>query len=638
MNWRHIRAKRNIHICNICDQVAQREGCGAHKLIEYDYETQLATVYHLGNHTCSLQLDQNKHNQILKKRLQETNPTGSAKEVSLHEIGLLIESGEMELAATEAENWVDRRAAKCQMEKLVPTACHDHNSFDAVGIIKQITDTRDKFYIYRIGNQNLNGGSDYVFKNSRKMGEMAILMDVEGQEYILQLENAYFDATHTWVYGFKTLAMWLIHPAMKQILRLVSMELCSKNYLDISLFLHLFNETLAEISNRPGYKFNLRYFVHDEGGANYKAVHEVYGEDFVRHRVKGCQWHFKSDVRNNLNKVGPSHRQRFEEICTEMCHVTTISTFNDLLNELKLIVDLYPELQGFVKYWDLRKTHVFAPFRGGGLPGLNMSELGNASFKPAGIMWLVHTVKYDVSSMMLQESQIDMFQHNLIPCTGRAPTKETRDAKDRAQQLCVAKDFANIFDNVEEVLSKACQGVTPESYLPAKNSKHRAPARKTGGNRAKKNPTQKVTEATDAQLTVQCIKVMTIMDCEVSPESKGNKIDNPPIIVRATDMIHCCRGCRGNIKATNKEYSHNMVFCLCGVVGYLNRVKNEWVESEQNIHFHLKMSCLRKNNGTMEAWYIATNDETFLWLDQQQMEWLHAQGSLKAIVHKKCIM
>ena len=42
----------------------------------------------------------------------------------------------MNLAANEAENWVDRRAAKRQMEKLVPTAGHDHNSFDAVGIIK----------------------------------------------------------------------------------------------------------------------------------------------------------------------------------------------------------------------------------------------------------------------------------------------------------------------------------------------------------------------------------------------------------------------------------------------------------------------------------------------------------------------
>ena len=59
-------------------------------------------------------------------------------------------------------------------------------------------------------------------------------------------------------------------------------------------------------------------------------------------------------------------------------------------------------------------------------------------------------------------------------------------------------------------------------------------------------------------------------------------------------MIRCCCGCRGDIKESDKEYPHNMVFRHCGVVGYLNRVKNEWVESEQNFHFHLKMSYLRK--------------------------------------------
>ena len=84
----------------------------------------MATVYHLGHHRCSLQVDHAKRSRILKKRLEERNPTGSAKEVGLREVGLLIESGEMDMAAAEAENWVDRRAAKRQMEKLLPTAGH----------------------------------------------------------------------------------------------------------------------------------------------------------------------------------------------------------------------------------------------------------------------------------------------------------------------------------------------------------------------------------------------------------------------------------------------------------------------------------------------------------------------------------
>ena len=270
--------------------------------------------------------------------------------------------------------------------------------------------------------------------------------------------------------------------------------------------------------------------------------------------------------------------------------------------------------------------------------GLNISEPGNASFKPAGTMRLVHVAKYDVSSMMLQESQMDMFQWNLLPCSGRAPTKESCDAKDRAQQLHVAEDFANIFNNVEEVLSEARQGGAPDSYLPPKTANHRAPAKKKETAHARKAQAQKIDEPTDGQLTAQCIQAMTIMDCEVSPESKGNKIDNPPTIVRATEMIRRCRGCRGEIKPADKQYPHNMVFRRRGVVGYLNRVKNEWVESEQNIHFHMKLACLRKNDATIEGRYIATNDETFLWLDNKQMEWLHAPGFLKPIARKKCIM
>ena len=37
------------------------------------------------------------------------------------------------------------------------------------------------------------------------MAELAVKMDVNGPENILQEENAYFDATHIHVHGFKSL-------------------------------------------------------------------------------------------------------------------------------------------------------------------------------------------------------------------------------------------------------------------------------------------------------------------------------------------------------------------------------------------------------------------------------------------------
>ena len=79
---------------------------------------------------------------------------------------------------------------------------------------------------------------------------------------------------------------------MREMLRLASMEM-SENTNDISIFFILFNEVLEQVSGIKGYKLNPRCFMCDEGGANYSAVREVYGEEFCRVWVRGCQFHFK---------------------------------------------------------------------------------------------------------------------------------------------------------------------------------------------------------------------------------------------------------------------------------------------------------------------------------------------------------
>ena len=109
--------------------------------------------------------------------------------------------------------------------------------------------------------------------------------------------------------------------------------------------------------------FKPHYFVCDEGGANYKAICEVYGDKFCKERVKGCQWHFKCDIHKQAQKVGVDKRDWFEEICNEMCCIMTVAGFNMLMAKLKKIAEEYPELQGFVAYWEPWKSHIFEPFR-----------------------------------------------------------------------------------------------------------------------------------------------------------------------------------------------------------------------------------------------------------------------------------
>ena len=107
VNWRVPRGKRHLRICTICDHIAVREGCGAKKLVEYDNLRMVATVYHLGEHTCWAKLDNSHRNTLLKKKIGQRQLTGPAKQVGISEISRLIDLGDMDAAAEEAENWVD---------------------------------------------------------------------------------------------------------------------------------------------------------------------------------------------------------------------------------------------------------------------------------------------------------------------------------------------------------------------------------------------------------------------------------------------------------------------------------------------------------------------------------------------------
>ena len=177
--------------------------------------------------------------------------------MAMEEIAAHIEVGDMEGADEEADYWSDLKASKRYHNKANPNYGHDVNSFDAVSIMKQKTDKRDTYHIYQINNGDLNNSSDYVFKASRRMVQLAISMDVDSHEKsVLQEENAYFDAMYMIIHRLKSLGLWMYHPAMRKILRLASMDICSENSKDIVMFFHLFNEILEKEGGKPGYKFN----------------------------------------------------------------------------------------------------------------------------------------------------------------------------------------------------------------------------------------------------------------------------------------------------------------------------------------------------------------------------------------------
>ena len=669
INWKGVRGNRKLKLCDICDHIPEREGCSARKLIDFNPKTEEATVYHLGTHTCWKRPDTEATKLVRQLKARESTRIGPAKEMAIEEIAARIEAGDMDGAYEEADYWSDLRTCKRYHNEANPNYGEDVNSFDAVGIMKRKTDQRDSWHIYRINNGNLNNSSDYVFKASRRMAQMAISMDVDSSEHcVLQEENAYFDATHTRIHGFKSLGLWLYHPAMRRILRLASMDIRSENARDIATFFHLFNEILQKESGIEGYKFNPRCFMCDEGSANYKAIEMEYGTDFTKERVVGCQWHFKNDMTRKSRLVGTEMRDLFTRLCKNLCTATTIAKYNVIKSQLDEIAKVYPAIESWIDWWNERRKHIFGPFRGAGLPGVNLSEQGNAGWRTRTLR-LAHAAKYDVASMVLQEKQIFKFENNIEKTCGRGPSQAVRMARDKGDQIKLAEDFVEIASDEEALEQEALEAENPSWYIPKRKTKHRPPvakkskiidnegAKKIGKGKQKNNQMK----ANKKQGPKNMVEVDEDIEEDTELDQGGNKLQkrlnmaaqvlegnsgmqqqqpvpqlpqkNPPVVV-ITDgtNIRVCKGCDKAITPEEKHYPANMVFKRKAVTGYYNKVLNKYIHKVNNVHFHLTKKCLRAKDLSIQLRDIMMYEEIFEELSQEQLQVLHDRGFLKYII------
>ena len=282
IDWITVKGKKDLKICSVCKHIVKRQGCGAHKLIDYNPKTKIAVVFHIGKHKCWRRFDDSHIIAAHHEKKKNKPRSGPAKDMAIDDILAVLDDPECTISGVELE--ADNRTDLRKVKRLQSTGRQDGNSFDVIGIVKRKIDTKDEFYIYHINNSNCNDGRDYVFKSSRKMIELAIKMDIDGDENIMQTDNAYFDATHSRVHGFKSFGLWVYHPSMWHILRLASMEIRSENSKDIAQFFKLFNELVTKVSKTEAKMFNPRTFMHDEGGANHKAIRIVYGDDFAKNK------------------------------------------------------------------------------------------------------------------------------------------------------------------------------------------------------------------------------------------------------------------------------------------------------------------------------------------------------------------
>ena len=156
----------------------------------------------------------------------------------------------------------------------------------------------------------------------------------------------------------------------------------------------------------------------------------------------------------------------FKDICGQLCLVTTVLKYNIPKVKLDELSKLAPELEKWMEWWHLQRSHIFGPFRIPGLPGVNLTEQGNSSWKPKKPLRLVHTAKNDTATMVLQEEELYKFSRNMSTSTRKGPSDAVRKARWRVEQLNVAKDFVEIFDDIEAVILEGQEANEPTSYQP----------------------------------------------------------------------------------------------------------------------------------------------------------------------------
>ena len=67
----------------------------------------------------------------------------------------------------------------------------------------------------------------------------------------------------------------------------------------------------------------------DENGANYYAIKELIGVNFMNSKVDSCQMHYKNDINKALLRLGAAFRDEFKYIYNRMCTVATVKQYKE---------------------------------------------------------------------------------------------------------------------------------------------------------------------------------------------------------------------------------------------------------------------------------------------------------------------
>lgn len=235
---------RGKYRCRSCSCKGEYISCPARKVSEYPQGSAIATIYHIGTHTCTAIRKPELHAERDIEQFFKMHSKVKPSAVPTAQLTTMIREGKTWSEVEEvAEAMLDKNKVKNIKAKVV-NSMHPHgHNFDAVAEIKKKTDEKDPYLIWKINNRHFNNGQgSLVFKMSKEKAEMCIQMDKEQSDHPLSKEFCFLDAVHSRCQGYKTLTLWVWHPALNELVNLATMECEEESSLIIQSFWNNLNE------------------------------------------------------------------------------------------------------------------------------------------------------------------------------------------------------------------------------------------------------------------------------------------------------------------------------------------------------------------------------------------------------------
>ena len=479
-NEKHFNYLFQKKTCRSCGLFAKQKECPAGKMVEYNRKTGILEVYHYGEHTCIPKEDRKANDEFILEQIKKY-PNMHPKQLQVHCIKEKVESADITGAQEVTKKLADRsRIRQLRAEILQPSQNVEPHSFEAVAIFKEACDKVDSFYIFQINDGRMNPDPDLVFKTSRIACEIGLLMDQENELHnVLMDEDAYFDGAHNRCRDFISLALWVYHTSMRKLLKLACMECRTESTQTIAMFFKIWNKALMVSSGRTTpYKFNPRHIMVDSAGSNYRGIKEVYGLNYMNHKLISCQWHFLNIMEQVAVHIeGEKDRTEFLELCHALCKKKTIDEYKLCAARLHQMAAGKPVILNKLEWWHVRRWHVFGAFRFGPThAGCNLAEPGNAVWKESGRnLNLLDGAKTDIALFLLQDEEVQMHKVSSVTAGGSGPNDLQRASQERKKQRLEAQGLAEVVTSRESLKMQLNVQDNPEHFLPSERSSHKPP-------------------------------------------------------------------------------------------------------------------------------------------------------------------